>query len=106
MLLCHFGEILAAFDGSDTLVVEVDISGENEQLLRALTLEYGSYPAGMSIRDELSPETWRDLEKALLENGLPIALMERLRGGQHCRIYSSDGYLQERRRHMRDATYM
>jgi uncharacterized protein YbaP (TraB family) len=74
-------EIRQAFAAADALVVEVDIGGANELVIRQLMLERGTYRGNETIRDHLSPETWQALQERLQQSGLPPAAMERLKPG-------------------------
>jgi uncharacterized protein YbaP (TraB family) len=74
-------EITAAFQSSDSLVVEVDIGGANQLAIQARMLELGTYPAGKSIEDDLSPQTWKALQVRLDASGLPAFMMVRLKPG-------------------------
>jgi uncharacterized protein YbaP (TraB family) len=70
-----------AFEASDTLVVEVDISGANTAAIQQLMLEKGVLPEGESLQQYLSPQTWDALQAYLRSRGLPLAMFARLRPG-------------------------
>ncbi|MEP5765325.1 MAG: TraB/GumN family protein [Halieaceae bacterium] len=74
-------EIMQAFEGADKLVVELDISGAGQLAIQQRMLERGAYPAGRSIRDDLSPATWQALSQQLQASGLPPFLMESMKPG-------------------------
>ncbi len=74
-------EITRAFESSDALVVEVDISGANQFLVQQMMLERGSYPPGQTIEQDLSASTWAMLQKEIRKYGMPIEAMARLRPG-------------------------
>jgi uncharacterized protein YbaP (TraB family) len=74
-------EISSAFEMSDQLVVEVDISAANQLAIQQRMLEMGTYPAGKSIADDLSPQTWKALQQRLEQSGLPPYMMEQLKPG-------------------------
>ncbi len=82
-------EIMQAFDSSGTLAVELDISGENQFQIQQMILTRGSYPAGESVRDHLSAETWKSLEQHLSGSGLPLQLLESMRPGLLVTILST-----------------
>lgn len=68
----------AAYLRSDELVVEVDLSAVRKQDIAVLTARLGTLPEGETLRDQLSPETWRLLDAYLRESGLPAAYVTRL----------------------------
>lgn len=74
-------EISAAFELSDQLVVEVDIGGANQLAIQQRMLEVGTYAAGESIADDLSPQTWKSLQARLETSGLPVIFLEQLNRG-------------------------
>jgi uncharacterized protein YbaP (TraB family) len=74
-------EIMSAFESSGTLVVEVDIGGANQFAVQQRMLELGTYPAGKSIEDDLSAQTWKDLQARLDASGLPAYMMMQLKPG-------------------------
>lgn len=74
-------EIMQAFEASDSLVVEVDISGGNQLAVQEMMLARGTYQGNETIRDHLSASTWHALEQRLEQNGLPGMMMERMKPG-------------------------
>ncbi len=74
-------EIMVAFTKSDALAVELDISGARAFEIQQRMLERGRYPAGQTLADELSPDTWAALSRRLESSGLPPALMQNLKPG-------------------------
>lgn len=75
------GEIMQAFEGADNLVVELDVSGENGLKIQQRILERGQYPAGRTLQDDLSPETWAELSARLMGNGIPPQMMSAMKPG-------------------------
>ncbi|MBO9519474.1 MAG: TraB/GumN family protein [Porphyrobacter sp.] len=70
------GRIERAFNASDELVTEVDltdVSGSTSALQAA-----GMLPEGQSLRDMMSPENRKDYEAALVSLGLPVEALDRL----------------------------
>jgi hypothetical protein len=61
--------IYTAFEQSDALVVEVDISQQAGDINRWLQ-QHGYYPAGQSLATELSANTYQQLQRYLAEQGL------------------------------------
>ncbi len=74
-------EIMSAFETAGTLVVEVDIGGANLLAVQQRMLELGTYPAGESILDDLSAQTWQDLQARLEAGGLPAFMMMQMKPG-------------------------
>jgi len=58
-------EIEAAFDRSQFLVVELDISKTESDEYNQLLAQSGIYKDGTTIKDVLSDETWRQLQQRL-----------------------------------------
>ncbi|MEM0955729.1 MAG: TraB/GumN family protein [Pseudomonadota bacterium] len=73
--------IMQAWEASDRLVVELDISGPRALDIQAAMLARGRYPQGQRLSDELKPETWQALRQRLADNGLPPEVMQALRPG-------------------------
>ncbi|MDQ0116102.1 TraB/GumN family protein [Paenibacillus harenae] len=69
-------EITNAFDASDYLVVEADITKANEPEVQELVLKLSTYTDGTTLKDHLSPETYAKLEGILKENGLPAGAFD------------------------------
>jgi uncharacterized protein YbaP (TraB family) len=74
-------EIMQAFAASDSLAVELDISGGREQQIQQQILLRGTYPPGETIRDHLSEPTWKELQKAMVQSGLPVDFLQSMRPG-------------------------
>ncbi|MEE4661597.1 MAG: TraB/GumN family protein [Halieaceae bacterium] len=74
-------EIMQAWERADSLVVELDITGPRALEIQVAMLERGRYPAGRTLQDDLSPETWRRLSDRLEANGLPAPMMQALKPG-------------------------
>lgn len=74
-------EIMQAFAEADRLVVELDVTGSNQLAIQQRMLERGMYPTGKSLRDELSPATWKVLAERLEANGMPPELMQSMKPG-------------------------
>lgn len=78
--LQDFGPAVAeAYESSDELVVEVDLSQLSEREIVAQTLPHMLLPKGRRLRDEVSPATWAKLEDYFRERGDAIAGVERMR---------------------------
>lgn len=76
----HFGdpsiyplrqETMAAFQRSDTLVVEVDVTNVDQIAMQKFILSNGVYPQGKSLKDDISPETYKLLSSVLAKLGVP-----------------------------------
>jgi uncharacterized protein YbaP (TraB family) len=65
-----------AFAESDILVVEVDISETDEAESLALILEYGMYPSGETLEDNLPEELYERLADKFAEWGVGIGFVE------------------------------
>lgn len=74
-------QIMQAFDASDTLVVEVDITDDAGAEIQQLMLTHGMYPPGESIRNHISKETWTRLEKLIRQYALPVEVFAQFRPG-------------------------
>ena len=74
-------EITGAFERADALAVELDIDGANQLELQQRIIERGTYPAGETIRDHISAQSWQGLKSRLETSGLPPMLMEQLKPG-------------------------
>lgn len=70
-----------AFRAADTLVVEVDISGDGGARLRQLVRERGRLPAGDRLQQHLAPATWQRLDDYLRGRGLAVESLLALRPG-------------------------
>jgi uncharacterized protein YbaP (TraB family) len=73
--------IMQAYKRSDKLVVELNMTGANQRVIQQRMLERGTYAGDRSLRDELSPETWRELSQRLESNGLSPRLMLSMKPG-------------------------
>lgn len=69
-------EVMAAFDESDYLVVEADITKANEPAVQQMVLEMSSYKDGTTLKDHLSPEMYAKLEGILKENGAQAGALD------------------------------
>ncbi len=58
-------EIEVAFQRSDVLVVELDITKTDDRVYNQLLAQRGMYKNGGTIKDVLSEETWRQLRQRL-----------------------------------------
>jgi uncharacterized protein YbaP (TraB family) len=75
-----FGPVVdAAYENSDELVVEVDLSALSEQEVVAESVPFLVLPDGRMLRDELAPETWTTLEAYFRSRGASVATVERLK---------------------------
>jgi uncharacterized protein YbaP (TraB family) len=74
-------QILDAFEAADSLVVEVDITGERELMIQQQMMLRGTYPPAENLRNHVSAQTWRELERQLPKSGLPMAAAERMKPG-------------------------
>jgi uncharacterized protein YbaP (TraB family) len=69
-------EITKAFDESDYLVVEADITKANAPEAQKQVLELSTYKDGTTLKDHVSAETYAKLEKLLKDNGLPAGAFD------------------------------
>jgi len=74
-------EIERAFFNSDHLVVEINIDETKALRYRELVREKGSYRGDKTIRDEISNETYRQLEYRLNRLGLPVDMVHKQKPG-------------------------
>jgi uncharacterized protein YbaP (TraB family) len=74
-------EIERAFFNSDHLVVEINIDETKALRYRELIREKGSYQGDRTIRDEISDETYRQLEYRLNRLGLPVDMVHKQKPG-------------------------
>ena len=74
-------EIMQAYEGSDNLVVELDVTGENGVKIQQRILQRGQYPAGRTLQDDLTPETWAELSARLMGNGIPPQMISAMKPG-------------------------
>lgn len=82
----HFGRpsffplpaaINQAFDRSDVLAVEVDITQIDPKRAERALMQHGQLPAGQTLRALLSPQTYEQLTKVCARRGLPVSAFER-----------------------------
>lgn len=72
--------IEAAFAAADTLACEIDLTDPTVAAKAALlSMQKGSYPAGETLRDHLSAETWEAVSSRLAAAGLPEAAYAQFR---------------------------
>ncbi|ANU08028.1 TraB/GumN family protein [Paraurantiacibacter namhicola] len=69
------GRIAAAFEGSDEVVTEIDMS--NQAAIGQLFMSRGMLPPGQSLRDLMTDEDRAQYEAALTELGIPVAQFDR-----------------------------
>ncbi len=74
-------EIEAAFQRSDALVVELDISKADDGVYNRLLAQRGMYKNGGSIKDALSEETWLQLRQRLRYLNVPYDSVKGYRPG-------------------------
>jgi len=65
-------QIENAFSGSDTLVVEVDISGNDAAKMQELMLLNSLYTDGTTLKDHISDSTYELAKKTFEDIGLPL----------------------------------
>ena len=68
-----------AFNESDVLAVEVDITKVDQAAMQKLLLEKGMYPLGDSLAKHVSKETLKKFRDYCAAKGLPAAAMEQFR---------------------------
>ncbi len=68
-----------AFAASTTLVLELDPQRASTAGLELV--EQASYPAGRTIADAIQPATFQRLKDYLKQEGIPLAMVERMRAG-------------------------
>ena len=74
-------EIERSFHSSDHLVVEINIDAEKARRYRELVQQKGSYKGDKTIRDEISGETYRQLEYRLNHLGMPMDMVHKQKPG-------------------------
>lgn len=74
-------EIERAFFSSDHLVVEINIDEQKAMRYRELIRQKGSYQGDRTIRDEISEETYRQLEYRLNRLGMPMHMVHKQKPG-------------------------
>jgi len=72
--------IETAFAAADTVACEIDLT-DPAKAARAslLAMQRGSYPAGETLREHLSAETWQALAAHVETQGLPLSMFERFK---------------------------
>jgi uncharacterized protein len=72
--------IEAAFAEADTVACEIDLSDPAKAAQASLlAMQRGSYPAGETLRDHVSAETWQALTTYLAAQDLPVSMFERFK---------------------------
>jgi hypothetical protein len=74
-------EIEQAFYSSDHLVVEINIDEEKAQRYRELVQQKGTYQGDATIRDDISEETYRQLQHRLRRLGMPLGMVQKQKPG-------------------------
>jgi uncharacterized protein YbaP (TraB family) len=74
-------EIERAFHSSDSLVVEINIDEDKAQIYRELMQQQGSYKGTATIRDDISEETYRQLQFHLRRLGMPLEMVQQQKPG-------------------------
>ncbi len=69
----------SAYDHAATVLFETDTTRMNEPAMQARLMALGLYPQGESIRDHVSPETYRLLSRKLTSLGLDPARFQRFK---------------------------
>ena len=69
-----------AYAASDILVVELDPESPHSlEVIQNTIMKEGMYPAGKSLKSELTPETYKMLETYIQQSGLSLQVMEPMR---------------------------
>lgn len=71
--------VTAAFDESDTLVVEIDITKIDPTEMQKLVMSEGTYGAGESLSAQLSEDDLTQLKSFLTERSFPFPLFDRFK---------------------------
>ena len=74
-------DIERAFSASDHLVVEINIDADKAMRYRELIRQKGSYAGDRTIRDEISEETYRQLQYRLEHLGMPLDMVHKQKPG-------------------------
>lgn len=74
-------DIEQVFHSSDHLVVEINIDAAKAQRYRDLIQQRGSYRGESTIRDDLSEETYRQLQYSLRRLGIPLDVVHKQKPG-------------------------
>ena len=75
-------EIKQAFYSSNHLVVEINIDAEKAQIYRDLIKQKGSYKGGATIRDDISEETYQQLQYRLRRLDMPLNMVNKQKPGR------------------------
>ncbi|MDY6912485.1 MAG: TraB/GumN family protein [Chloroflexota bacterium] len=70
-----------AFNRSQYLVVEVDITNINQSEMLQLTEEYGMYPQGNTLKSALPVDLYEQVKARLQKLGIPIDLVQSFKPG-------------------------
>ncbi|MGD9142831.1 MAG: TraB/GumN family protein [Dehalococcoidia bacterium] len=65
-----------AFDEAEYLVVEVNVNDIDETKILELVLEYGTYPAGEGLKDNLPEDLYEKLDEHLAGWSIPLSLLD------------------------------
>ena len=74
-------EIEQAFYSVNHLVVEINIDEEKAQRYRELIQQKGTYQGEATIRDDISEETYRQLQHRLRRLGMPLDMVRKQKPG-------------------------
>ena len=74
-------EIEQAFNSAEHLVVEINIDAAKAQRYMELMQQKGLYQGEATIRDDLSGETYRQLQQHLRRLGIPLAMVYKQKPG-------------------------
>jgi len=74
-------KIEQAFNSSDHLVVELNIDEAKAKRYRDLIQQEGSYQGDVTIKDNISDETFRQLQFHLQQLGIPLDMVHRQKPG-------------------------
>jgi hypothetical protein len=74
-------EIEKAFEGSDTLVVEVKMDSNSSSTYRDLIASEGTYPGNETIKNHLSKETYEALLLRLEKLAIPVERVQKQKPG-------------------------
>jgi len=74
-------DIEKAFNSADSLVVEINIDDAKAQRYRELMQQKGSYRGEATIRDDISGETYRQLQHRLRSLGIPLEMVQKQKPG-------------------------
>ena len=74
-------EITQAFTSSDHLVVEINVDADKAKRYRDLIQQKGTYEGGATIRDDISEETYRQLQYRLRRLDMPYDMVNKQKPG-------------------------